>query len=88
MKTPFSNFFKRVIHKKEMMPSQTIQKPIDVVNEEKKEIKIPEPKKDHSHAKTDKVRPFFTDQTLAKIRSKRKYRNRIQSENRKINRDK
>lgn len=77
MKNPFT-LLKQVFQKEKLPPQ--INKPVEQVKQERKEVKIPEKKCDHSS-------PRFESQVLADKRKKRRIINRMQRISRKINRN-
>jgi hypothetical protein len=97
MKTPF-NFIKNVFGKKEIQKSVTKsemsevhapQKPPEVIQEEKKEIVIPEHKTKvyRRRRQTNFQEKIFTpEMKIQKIRDKRNVRNRMQKASRIVNR--
>ena len=76
MKTPFANFFKRIINKKITL-DQKNNKPEDQVRAEKRIVEPP--KKGHPV-------PYAFNDAQAKIRRKRNIRARIQKQSRITNR--
>ena len=80
MKTPFSNFFKKVFQHKADRP-QPINKPAEQVKEERKTpVKIPKAKK------CTRRPPVFNNRIEAIRSAKRNARNRMQKTSRKVNR--
>ena len=80
MKTPFSNFFKKVFQHKADRP-QPINKPAEQVKEERKTpVKIPKAKK------CTRRPPVFNNRLESMKRAKRKIKNRIEGASRKVNR--
>lgn len=80
MKTPFANFFKKVIGREVKRPDAIIHKPEEEIKEEKRETKPPK-----HETKTRHIAPYTWNDKLRKIHKKRRIRNHIQARSRRIN---